>query len=582
MSHIIKWILGWTIVLAMAMPVQAADPTQPGLKTQIKQTPAIQSSQPAVQTGSSIATQKPDPAITSMAWSNPVQEGSSIGMESILNLVIANHGAVESQPTTVQFICTGGCPAMLNGSRPVSKIPAGKNVGINWPDGSSSTWPSGTFTLEAVVDPSNQLADSNRMNNRKKIVFTVAPKLPAIQQKGTIGVQQKPMLGVQQAPMFGVVIKPTIKVNRPAIGEVWRIDTPQTVTWTKIGDMGPNVSITLLSSKENVAPRLVVNNAPNSGSYTIPAGFFNGMPLSDSTLRVETTDHTVVGNSGVFKLAPPPLNIPQLSYITVTEPVQDSRFQEGGKIAIRFESNNAQPFHFELVESGSKKKVMDSQVGSVQQQGDKTFLADWTLPEWDYSILTKYRIRVSKGGIEGFSPAFVIQNVMKTTVYEIPVTITINKFEYRSHNVIGTFQDPDPGPGRLRLGYTHKSRDDHFINNIYRSWVFFDLKSLQGKGLVTKAELKFSHYAGCNTFTPIVRLLNEKWNGGAEELFNWIDHIGINPSSLPVNRVSDWITKPDDNHGFVFVGPNETLVATDNDKCVGLYDNVKLVVEMTK
>jgi hypothetical protein len=587
MSSIIKWILGWALVLAVALSAQAVEPIQPGLTAQIKKIPAIQPSPSKVQPGSSIAAQKTDLAITSMAWSNPVKEGAKIGMHSILNLVIANHGAVETQPTTVQFTCTGGCPAMLNGSRPVPNIPAGKNVGISWPDSSQSTWPSGTFTLEAVVDPSNQLADSNRMNNRIRIVFTVVSNLPAIQQKGTLGVQQNQKLEVQQSPITGAAIKPTIKVNQPAGGEVWRIDTPQTVSWIKIGDMGPNVSITLLSAKGNVPPRPVVVATPNSGSYTIPAGFFNGMPLGDYSLRVQTTDNNVVGNSGLFRLAPPPLNIPKLSHITVLEPVQDSRFQEGGKITVRFESNITPPFQFELVESGSQKKVMNSQVGSVQQQGANIFSADWTIPEWDYSILTKYRLRVSKGGIEGFSAPFVIQNVMKTTTYEIPATTTVNKLKSHHHkydknafSIAVPAEEPDPGPRRLRVGYLQYSDSDQYFNCIYRSWAFFDLSSLKGKGLVTKASLQFTLFAGSTSFIPAVQILNDKWSGDSGALFS-VSGTAVSPSALPINRITNWIVK-DENYGVVFIGPNENLDVKGNTKAIGMYDNVKLVVEMTK
>jgi hypothetical protein len=282
-----KWVLGWTLLLASALPGQAADPAHSGLKTQLKKTPALQSATP-------IPVQKPDLAITSMAWSNPIREGDKIGMSSILNLLIANRGGVETPPTTVRFVCTGGCPAVLTGSRPVPMIPAGQNLGVNWPDGLLATWPSGTFTLEAVVDPSGQVADGNRSNNRKKIVFTVVPSPPALHKKNVGEIQPASVINA---------IQRSIKVDSPAAGEVWRIDTAQTVFWTKVGDMGPRVDIALWDAKTDSLFRPVVNSAPNSGSYTIPAGFFNGLPFTDYRLRVETTDHSAVGKSSVFKLA---------------------------------------------------------------------------------------------------------------------------------------------------------------------------------------------------------------------------------------------------------------------------------------
>ena len=50
---------------------------------------------------------------------------------------------------------------------------------------------------------------------------------------------------------------------------------------------------------------------------------------------------------------------------------------------------------------------------------------------------------------------------------------------------------------------------------------------------------------------------------------------------MPTTRVFDWITKPENNYGITFSGPNETVLVQDNDVCVGMYDNVTLEVELT-
>jgi hypothetical protein len=212
---------------------------------------------------------------------------------------------------------------------------------------------------------------------------------------------------------------------------------------------------------------------------------------------------------------------------------------------------------------------------------------DWTIPEWDYSILTKYRMRVSKGGIQGFSAPFVIQIVMKTTVYEIPVTTTVNKLKSHHHkNDKDAFtmqvpgEEPDPGAGRLRVGYLQYSDSDQYFNCIYRGWAFFDLGSLKGKGLVTKASLQFSLFAGSTAFIPTVKILEDKWSGDSGALFS-VSGTTVSPSALPTNWITDWIVK-NENYGIVFIGPNENLYAKGNAKAIGMYDNVKLVVEMAK
>lgn len=278
-----------------------------------------------------------------------------------------------------------------------------------------------------------------------------------------------------------------------------------------------------------------------------------------------------------------PANL-RINTIKVLQPVKNASYQEGDQMSISFTSNMKKPFKVELVKFNSKTKIMDCNTTSIHRQGNtETFSTLWKVPQGNYNSLIKYAIRISNGSIEAFSEPFKIKNILKTTVYQIPATTVSNKYIARQHNAKLNRETPDPGGNRLRVGYTHFSKDDHHVTYVYRSWVHFDLSSLQGKGIVTKATLKFSHYAGCNTFTPFVNILNKQWNGSAKDLFYiyYKDLTSINPSSMPTTRVFDWITKPENNYGVVFSGPNEVTLVEDNDVCVSMYDNVILEVELT-
>lgn len=134
----------------------------------------------------------------------------------------------------------------------------------------------------------------------------VLKPVPAAQQKSPNDIQQT-------APISGMALQPKIIVTTPGNGQEWRIDEAHKVSWNKIGNMGSNVSIHLVRAGANMPILTVVMLTPNSGNYTIPAGFFKNLAFDDYILRIETTDHAVVGNSPAFKLTPPPLSIPQMS-----------------------------------------------------------------------------------------------------------------------------------------------------------------------------------------------------------------------------------------------------------------------------
>lgn len=415
--------------------------------------------------------------------------------------------------------------------------------------------------------------------------------------------------------LYGLGLAQSIQVVSPAEGATWRKNLSHTITWTKSGEQKNTVKIRLFNVAGTEVVKPIVDSTPNNGSYVVPAGFFNDVPSGDYKIRVRTTDNAVSGFSGVFHLASalnmqesplkPELKkkrpqfsekkpdfhkkIPELvlNSITVISPAKNAHLKEGQKATIQFESNMNPPFHFELVKGGSKEKIMDCAVGSVNKQGGtNVFKTDWTIPQYDYNALLGVKIRVSNGNVEGLSESFYIQNEMQKKVIEIPVTQTVNKLKRHWHkydknafSITPPGEDPDPGPGKLRVGYSHYKDDEQYEDYAYRSWVYFDLKSLQGKGLVLKASLVYSQYAGCNTFVPNIHMLTSQWNGDPGALFS-IPSSPVSPTNLSPNLIIDWIAHPDNNYGFVFIGPNENMSAVENKRCVANYDNVKLVLEV--
>ena len=422
---------------------------------------------------------------------------------------------------------------------------------------------------------------------------------------------------VKQGVAIPAVNLKTIAVRSPIQGSKHPANKPLAISWDKTAIPSYATVNIYLASKTNGATQATIrNNAPNTGSFStwIPSQQY-ASTASSWVVRIETMDKKVSGQSGVFSIFLPPVagatavkagNAPvagmtqaqpsaavstgalAIGTIKILQPASGVRLKEGSKNVIEFESNLMEPFNFYLINAATREKVMDCQVGPLKKTGDSRFTTEWIVPEWNYNDLgSRYRIQITKGVTETASEPFGIENTIKTTSHEIKATKTVNKYVYHYHKydkdafvMQAPGEEPDPGPGKSRVGYHFFKDNDQYKNTVYRSWVFFDLSPLKGKGIVTKASIKFSHYAGCNTFTPTVSIVNDEWNGDGTTLFS-ISSSNINPSNINVSTITNWLLKPEQNYGIIFSGPNENLYVETNDKCISMIDNIILSIELS-
>lgn len=399
----------------------------------------------------------------------------------------------------------------------------------------------------------------------------------------------------------------SLTITTPKPNVTWLKNAPHKVTWVKSGNQNNTVKIRLTNVPGTSNVKLISNGTANSGSYTIAKNIFADVADGSYRIKVVTLDNQVQGLSGVFKISQPPAleraNQPKvvkkgagilaqsIKSISVISPKENSKLVKGQQYSIAFKPHLVDgPYSFDLVKGNSKEKVLTIQPLSVMPWlGGENLVASWVLPDSNYNLLLNYRIRITSGNTVGYSKKFWIKSgPWKEAVYEFPVTKTDNKLIYVSKaydkdKFLLAFpgEAADPGQGKLRVGFEHYSDKDHYLNYVYRSFVFFDVRSLKDKGLIINASLKYTHYAGCNTFTPTIHMLNDQWNGDPGKLFS-ISSTQIDPANLGATRISEWARNPERNYGFVFIGPNESTSAADNSKCLANFNQLKLVVKTQK
>lgn len=439
------------------------------------------------------------------------------------------------------------------------------------------------------------------------------PPAPVAQPKG-VGITTPP---IKQGVASPAISLKSIAVKSPLQGSEHPTNKPLTITWDKAPISSyATVNIILVDKAGGALQTSIRNNAPNTGSFSMwtPSQQYASKGAS-WVVRIETTDKKASGQSGIFSIFQPPTagmtaistgaapmagmtqtqpsattNTGALAIgtIKILQPASGARLKEGSKSTIEFESDLLEPFNFYLINAANTEKVMNCQVGPLKKTSDSKFTTEWVIPEWDYNDLgNRYRILITKGVSEATSDSFGIENTLKKSQHEIKATKTVNKYTYHYHRydkdsfvTESPGEEPDPGQGKSRVGYNFYKDNKQYKNTIYRSWVFFDLTNLRGKGIVTKASLKFSHYAGCNNFTPNVSIVNDQWNGDGKTLFS-ISSNNINPSNINTSIITNWILKPEYNYGLIFIGPNENLYIETNDECISMIDNITLLIELS-
>ena len=404
------------------------------------------------------------------------------------------------------------------------------------------------------------------------------------------------LLTAMAALTMSVVFAGTITVTAPnAAGISLCLGKTYNITWTMPG-VSQQIKIQLIKSGGALVGNIKSGLAAGTTSYLWTVGNYTGGTADPGTnykIRVSTIGNLVIDESdNAFELktctddtGPKATLVDKIDFkayaktITVKAPKTGDYWDGGATKTIQWETfiNNA--LKVELYNYNGKEFVRMIAPLLTTYPTDGKWSFPWKIPTdinpgW-------YQVRVSTAGdkYQGFSTKFFIRQAINKKTYTLSAT-TVNKYKYRIKRkkefTVGAKIFDDPGAGKARVGYNGYTSDHTDYAVIYRSHAAFNTTNYKNKGFLLKAKLSFKHFMGCST--PIkVYALDQAWNGEATALFS----VSCSHVSDPANVTSfiqGWLANPETNHGFVFVGPNESMTYADGE-CVGFYDTIKLELE---
>ncbi len=183
----------------------------------------------------------------------------------------------------------------------------------------------------------------------------------------------------------------TITVTKPAAGETLTVGHGYTIMWTKTGSMGSQVKITLRTAATLAEVMVIVDAAPNSGSFAwqMPGD----VPVGSYKIRVRVKNEEVKGESGAFTIAAGPavrkvppiiktpsdlLKFPALSISGADIVVYDDEFRI--TFAYKNSGRGDLPKSSEMPVKPSFRVLVD---GKVLNQGTLTIPAFPAPPGWE-------------------------------------------------------------------------------------------------------------------------------------------------------------------------------------------------------
>ncbi len=377
---------------------------------------------------------------------------------------------------------------------------------------------------------------------------------------------------------------PAINISSPNSSSKWEKGKQYTILWNATGTSAgfSSVSITLMN-KNNMKVKTISDGTPNDGNHKwtvftdVPKGEYKllireegGVDVNYSQVFtiIDKKKGFIVANKDIYKF----IN-KEIKFIS---PKSTSNWKTGSSFTVKWETKNVQgqPVFVKLYNYNGKKLIKSlgsSTTGSYQ----------WNIPASIYKWPGYYKMYAETmgGKFKGFSDKFHISTQTAKKNYTVNGNV-VNKYRYRKKKkksfTTSCEEAPDPGAGKMRVGFNSYSSDHTDCKMIYRSFVSFNLAAYKGKGLLLKAKLKFRKFMGDNCNVKLY-ILDQKWNGNAKALFSVKATYHANPDNV-TSIVQKWLAYPSANYGVVFVGPNENLNQYSG-KCLAYYDDIKLELE---
>jgi len=405
------------------------------------------------------------------------------------------------------------------------------------------------------------------------------------------------LLIVMIAVLSNLVFSEYVKVKSPNGGEQWELGTEKTITWEKSGSY-TKFRIVLQKNNVRVGDIAWVNN-PDKTSYKWEkvGEYINGSAAAGNDYKIRIRGYLSNGGSKIddsdsnFKITEKNTPKFQVSNIKKKKRVTDinitpsgGKYKTGQKLQINWKTNWKTHKVFLLELFNDNGMIFKRGLGK-SKPGYMNFV--WTIPgnilEGFYTI--RITTRESTQLVRGLSGKFQISWAYKDKasffliIPKIDNRMGIRKKGDVTYNIcklLSRQNERAPDPGEIRVGYSSyiwgKGANQCFC--YYRSHVLFDLTNIPKDGIIKEAKLKFDKNFGPCKATPIIFVLNQKWNksGNPEGLKG--HH--ANPEDFR-KIVKKWLLFPKANYGLRFTGRGGGKV---DDVCLLYLSNVRLILRI--
>jgi hypothetical protein len=163
---------------------------------------------------------------------------------------------------------------------------------------------------------------------------------------------------------FSIIDDPYIIVNNPTTSSSWKVGEQYSILWND--NIAENVMIQIWNDSDHPVS-LITSSTASVGSYawTVPKGF---RPDGNYRIRVTSTkDSNVYGFSEKFTIYNP-------SYITISEPNENTVWRMGDEVDILWEDNSDDPVRIRLYMQG------EGVVSTISNSTSANGIYKWTIP----------------------------------------------------------------------------------------------------------------------------------------------------------------------------------------------------------
>lgn len=386
----------------------------------------------------------------------------------------------------------------------------------------------------------------------------------------------------------------SITVTKPAANETWVKGQSHAIQWTKQGTMPETVRIVLWNSEVTTLVQVIVNSAPNTGSFNwaVPASLADGQ----YRIKVKASGAPIADLSGIFIIGSSSgglhpslravqkgdLKLSSAPSVKVLRPSSADAYHQLDTITIQVQANtgpadgSGDGFDLDLYNETGTARVTDILSGGMSQTSPGVYSHAWAMPRMDNVPDGRYTIRARSWNrnITGLSTPFWIRIPGAEEKVAVEAVIDSNwSYKKEPSGNAPSEHIAAERPGEARIGWYNSAGDDGtpYMGVVYRARMHFPMDSLKARlPRFSKASLRLKqtsfgvrHNVGDLRWTiGKLMVLNAPWSdfwntpttffrevptsGGAE----WTCDI--------TNLVRDWLSGAKPNHGLLVTAHSET------------------------